>query len=147
MEATGQKTSTFPSAEKGTSLPMPPVRATESPTTTATNLGSLLQADLGFHGSDGKYATHGWHPFPAKFPPQLPQHFIKSLSSDGETVLDPMLGSGTTLVEAQRLGRQAVGCDIDPLAQLMATAKLTPLDPIATLRAGRTGKLQEEDGT
>lgn len=97
----------------------------------------LLEADLGFHGSDGKYGTHGWHPFPAKFPPQLPRHFIESLSDPGDVVFDPMSGSGTTLVEAQRLGRRALGCDIDPLARMMATAKLTPLDPVAALQAGR----------
>lgn len=100
-------------------------------------LRRLLDHDLGFHGSDGRYATHGWHPFPAKFPPQLPQHFIESLTTPGDVVFDPMLGSGTTLVEAQRLGRQAIGCDIDPLARLMAAVKLTPLDPLAAIRAGR----------
>ena len=96
----------------------------------------LLRADLGFHGVDGRYATHGWHPFPAKFPPQLPRFFIEALSDPGETVLDPMLGSGTTLVEAQLLGRRAVGCDIDPLARMIAAAKLTPVDPVHALGSG-----------
>ncbi len=100
-------------------------------------LSSLLEADLGFHGANGRFATHGWHPFPAKFPPQLPQFFIEHLSEPGQTVLDPMLGSGTTLVEAQRLGRKAIGCDIDPLARMIAAAKLTPLDAIDALKTGR----------
>ncbi|MYE80505.1 MAG: site-specific DNA-methyltransferase, partial [Gammaproteobacteria bacterium] len=100
-------------------------------------LPRLLTADLGFHGANGKYATHGWHPFPAKFPPQLPQFFIEHLSSPGQTVLDPMSGSGTTLVEAQRLGRRAIGCDIDPLARLIAAVKLTPVPPNEALQSGR----------
>ncbi len=100
-------------------------------------LTNLLRADLGFHGTNGKFASHGWHPFPAKFPPQLPQFFIEHLSEPGQTVLDPMSGSGTTLVEAQRLGRHAIGCDIDPLARLIAAAKLTPVSPIEALRSGR----------
>ena len=99
-------------------------------------LPRLLTADLGFHGANGKYATHGWHPFPAKFPPQLPQFFIEHLSEPGQTVLDPMSGSGTTLVEAQRLGRHAIGCDIDPLARLIAAAKLTPVPPEEALESG-----------
>ena len=100
-------------------------------------LRSLLEADLGFHGTNGKFATHGWHPFPAKFPPQLPQFFIERLSERGQTVLDPMSGSGTTLVEAQRLGRRGIGCDIDPLARMIAAAKLTPVGPVDALNAGR----------
>ena len=97
----------------------------------------LLDADLGFHGTDGRYASHAWHPFPAKFPPQLPEFFIRELTEPGETVLDPMLGSGTTLVEAQRLGRRAIGCDIDPLARLLAQAKLTSVPPLLALESGR----------
>ena len=101
------------------------------------SLRRLLDADLGFHGAPGQYATHGWHPFPAKFPPQLPRVFIEALSAPGETVLDPMAGSGTTLVEAQRLGRDAIGCDIDPLARLIVTTKLTPVDVSDAAAVGR----------
>lgn len=71
-----------------------------------------------------------------QFPPQLPEFMIRELSAPGELVLDPMLGSGTTLVEAQRLGCRAVGCDIDPLARMIAAAKLTPIDPVTVLREG-----------
>ena len=77
---------------------------------------AVLGADLDFHGTNSSYGSHAWHPFPAKFPPPLPEFMIRELSDPGDLVLDPMLGSGTTLVEALRLGRRAVGCDIDPLA-------------------------------
>ena len=112
-------------------------RADQAGVYDAATLQEVLQSDLGFHGTSGKYATHGWHPFPAKFPPQLPHLFIETLSVPGETVLDPMLGSGTTLVEAQRLGRRAIGCDIDPLARMISAAKLAPVNPMDALIAGR----------
>ncbi len=99
-------------------------------------LRATLRADLDFHGVDGSLGAHAWHPFPAKFPPQLPAFLIERLSDPGDVVLDPMAGSGTTLVEAARLGRRAIGCDIDPLARMIATAKLTPVEGPATLRAG-----------
>ena len=97
---------------------------------------AALGANLDFHGTDGSYGSHAWHPFPAKFPPQLPEFMIRRLSDPGNLVLDPMLGSGTTLVEAMRLGRRAIGCDIDPLARMIAAAKLTPIDLVAALREG-----------
>ena len=99
-------------------------------------LQEALCADLDFHGTDGKYASHGWHPFPAKFPPQLPKFFIEHLSDVEDVVFDPMLGSGTTLVEAMRLGRRVIGCDIDPLARMIAAAKLTPIEAVKTLQTG-----------
>ena len=52
----------------------------------------------------------------------------RHFSRPGETVLDPMSGSGTTLVEACLLGRTARGADIDPLARLISKAKATPVD-------------------
>lgn len=98
---------------------------------------AALATNLDFHGANGSYDSHAWHPFPAKFPPQLPEFFIHQLSKPGDLILDPMLGSGTTLVEALRLGRRAVGCDIDPLARMIATAKLAPIDPIAVWLEGK----------
>ena len=99
-------------------------------------LRRALAADLGFHGAPSNGRTHAWHPFPAKFPPQLPRFFIDALTSPGDTVLDPMCGSGTTLVEAVDSGRRAIGCDIDPLARLIAAVKLTPVDASEVIRIG-----------
>jgi DNA modification methylase len=92
-------------------------------------LTELLSGDLDFHQSDGGYASHNLHSFPAKFPPQLPRKFIEGLTTPGDLVLDPMNGSGTTILEAVLLGRRAIGCDIDPLALRIGQGKVTPLDP------------------
>lgn len=89
---------------------------------------SILDLDLDFHAEDSTYASHALHAFAAKFPPQLPRLFIERFTTQGETVLDPMAGSGTTLLEAYLLGRQAIGVDIDPLAVKMARVKTTPLE-------------------
>lgn len=97
----------------------------------------LLKGDLDFHGQDSSYASHAWHSFPAKFPPQLPRRFILELTRPGDVVFDPMMGSGTTLVEAVLNGRQAVGVDIDPLALHISAAKLMAIDAIETYSAGR----------
>ncbi len=99
-------------------------------------LKHLLQGDLDFQGTNGAYASHNFHAFPAKFPPQLPSLFIKQLTQPGDVVLDPMAGSGTTLVEAVLAKRIGVGCDIDPLALMISKVKTTPLDPMLV---GKTG--------
>ena len=89
---------------------------------------SLLQTDLDFKSADGQYASHNYHSFPAKFPPQLPAKFIRALTSPGDAVLDPMMGSATTLVEARLVMRRAAGFDIDPLAVRLARVKTTSYD-------------------
>ena len=103
---------------------------------TGTRLSRLLGGDLDFHGTNGKFSSHGWHPFPAKFPPQLPGLFIEELTCPGDLVLDPMMGSGTTLVESVRRDRRAAGCDIDPLAILIARAKLSPIPVVKAMEIG-----------
>ena len=49
----------------------------------------------------------------ATFPEELPRRLIKMFSFQGETILDPFLGSGTTAAAAARLGRNSVGYEIN----------------------------------
>ena len=50
----------------------------------------------------------------AVFPPKLPELCIKAGSSEGDVVLDPFFGSGTTGWVAQRLGRKWIGIELNP---------------------------------
>lgn len=89
----------------------------------------LRDVDFDFAGSKTGYLTHGLHPYPAKFIPQIPNTLIRELSDEGDTVADVFCGSGTTLVEALMLNRSALGFDANPLACLISKAKTTRFLP------------------
>jgi hypothetical protein len=79
--------------------------------------------------------THGIFKYPCKFIPHIPRWFLKNYGSDNTKkfgVLDPFMGSGTTLVEASLLGYKSYGIDIDPLSKLLSKVKTTPLSTIDT---------------
>lgn len=88
----------------------------------------LTQLKFDF-SEDTSYLTHGFHIYPAKFPPQLPKVILREYSKSGETVLDPFVGSGTTLVEAVLAGINSIGVDINPLACLISKVKASPIEP------------------
>jgi DNA modification methylase len=65
---------------------------------------------MGNNDSNGEYLARckdlGLKPHPARFPPQLPEFFIKFLTEPGDLVLDPFAGSNTTGAVAESLGRR-----------------------------------------
>jgi len=61
---------------------------------------------------------------PGKMLPHLAAHAIRSYTAPGDLVLDPMCGSGTTLVEAMHLGRGGIGIDIEPRYTTLAAANV-----------------------
>ena len=72
------------------------------------------------------YATHGLFPYRGKFHPQLIKAIMNLMElQKGETVLDPMMGSGTTNIEASLIGINSIGIDASPFCRLMARQKLT----------------------
>ena len=75
-----------------------------------------------------RYATHGLHEYRGKFFPQLVRALINAAQvPEGGIVIDPMSGSGTTLVEARLAGRRAYGLDINPLSVFVANVKCRSL--------------------
>src|SRR6266699_831409 len=62
----------------------------------------------------------------ACFKPQLPRFFIERLTAENDTIYDPFLGRGTTMIEAALLGRHVAGCDINPLSGILTTPRLRP---------------------
>ena len=123
-----QFTTYRPRTDEMTTTHLTPAPPISSQIDTRKKLQHVLSLDLGFHDEDSSEMSHDFHAFPAKFPPQLPRLFIDNLTSPGECVLDPMMGSGTSIVEAATAGRIGIGFDIDPLAVLLSRVKVTPIN-------------------
>ena len=125
----------------GTQLPLKFDEANAAQSTSISytykdRLLNLLSGDLDFHDQNSTNSLHNFHSFPAKFPPQLPLKCIQALTGPNDRVLDPMTGSGTTVLEALLSGRHGIGFDIDPLALLITRVKATPLDTTDLIKTG-----------
>ncbi|OGJ10585.1 hypothetical protein A2456_01780 [Candidatus Nomurabacteria bacterium RIFOXYC2_FULL_36_19] len=78
---------------------------------------------------DTAYITHGYHRYPAKFIPQIVSRLVEKYTKEGDFIVDPFGGCGTTLVESKVMGRPSIAVDINPVAVLITKAKITPISP------------------
>lgn len=70
-------------------------------------------------------AIHDWYRFVLSFPPHLVRQYIKEFSLTGDSlVFDPFCGTGTTLVEAKKLGVKSLGFEANPVMHMCASTKV-----------------------
>ncbi len=79
--------------------------------------------DWNFTREDSRLYLHNFCWYPSRFIPIIPAHLIQALSKTNETVLDPFCGIGTTLVEALKQRRNAIGVDLNPIACFVSKTK------------------------
>ncbi len=103
-------------------------------------LGEDLNWALSFDNLKEKDTTkhvHRLHPYKGKFIPQLVEYFLGKHTDrfksdvyfkEGDIVLDPFSGSGTTMVQANELGLHAIGIDISAFNSLIANVKIGKVD-------------------
>lgn len=103
-------------------------------------LGQDLNWNLSFDNlkeADTTKHVHRLHPYKGKFIPQLVEYFLDNhidefkkqvFFNKGDIVLDPFCGSGTTLVQSNELGINAVGVDISVFNTLISNVKVQYVD-------------------
>lgn len=81
-----------------------------------------------FKKANTKEYTHCFHSYPAMMIPQVARRIIENYGLGSKLLFDPFCGTGTSLVEANLKGINAVGADINPLARLIAKVKTTRIN-------------------
>jgi hypothetical protein len=90
------------------------------------------------------YATHGLFPYRGKFHPQLIKALINIIGiKKGETILDPMCGSGTANIEAALIGINSYAIDLSPFCQFMTKVKYNSLSINIELLKGISNKSEQ----
>jgi len=78
-----------------------------------------------FRKANTKKYTHCFHQYPAMMIPQVAGKILDEFGKNAKLLFDPYCGTGTSLVEANIRGIDAIGTDINPLARLIAKTKTT----------------------
>jgi len=104
------------------------------------NLGNDLNWALSFDNLRERDTTkhvHRLHPYKGKYIPQLVEYFIDGHTDDfkkkayfktGDIILDPFLGSGTTIIQSLELGIHSIGIDVSEFNCMIASCKATHYD-------------------
>ncbi len=90
-----------------------------------------LHPELGFHSVPEYQRTkhvHRLHPYLGKFIPQLVEWFLSRYFKPDDLILDPFMGSGTTLVQGNEMKMHTIGIDISPFNCLIARVKTAKYD-------------------
>ena len=85
--------------------------------------------------SVNQFLTHWIYPYKGKFHPQMIRALLNIIKiKRGETLLDPFVGSGTAILEAQLLGINGIGIDISPLCVLISKVKTESIDVLDEIK-------------
>ena len=79
----------------------------------------------------------------AAFPEELPAWFIKLFTKEDDVVLDPFMGSGTTLFVANRMKRHSIGIDNVPEYYEMVKKQISPIDLYLIEPKGKYGSIKK----
>lgn len=107
--------------------------------------GDILTDSLWIFGSRSREGMHQGH-YHGNFVPQIPYQAIRRFTKPGEVVLDPFLGSGTTLIECRRRGRNGIGIELVEETAREARARiLAEEDPYNTWQEVIPGDSRSDD--
>ena len=112
-------------------------------------LGNDLNWNLSFahlRESDTTKHVHRLHPYKGKFIPQLVEYFLDShlntfkkkiFFKEGDIILDPFMGSGTTLIQSSELGLHSIGIDVSNFNCLISKVKIGKYDLVELDKTAR----------
>lgn len=97
--------------------------------------------------SVNQFLTHWIYPYKGKFHPQMIRALLNIIKmKKDETLLDPFVGSGTAILEAQLLGINGIGIDISPLCVLISKVKTESINAIDEIEKYKRLYLYKESG-